>query len=215
MTWGAVCLLALAAFVALAFWLKVPRSRWTMLGAALLLGLAGYATQARPGQPGAPRQVAQQLDLDPGSSILMRGLLDESDIPPTNQWIVIADAMTRNGQHADAAKVLLGALDDNPNNAQAWLALGNALGAHGEGLLTPASLHAYQRAAQAAPDSPGPPYFLSLALAQSGRFGEARSIWADLLERSPGEAPWRSVLAKQLARLDLVIAAQDREATGR
>lgn len=215
MTWLAVCLLATAAFVALVLWLKVARGRWTLLGATLLLGLAGYATQARPGLPGAPRPVAQQLDLDPGASIAVRGLLDESDIPPSNQWIVIADAMTRNGQHADAAKMLLGALDTNPKDAQAWLALGNALVAHTDGLLTPASLHAYQRAASASPDSPGPPYFLGLALAQSGRYVEARSIWAGLLERSPGDAPWRSMLEQQLARLDLLIVVQDQETTRR
>ncbi len=215
MTWLAVCLLALAAFAMLALWLKAPRGGWTMLGATLLLGLAGYGVQGSPGQVGAPRIYAPQPDADPAFSIKARGLLDESDIPPNNQWIVIADAMTRNGQHADAAKVLLGALDDNPRNAQAWLALGNALVAHADGLLTPAALHAYDRAAQAAPKSPGPPYFLGLALAQSGRFAEARDLWSGLLARTPDKAPWREMLAEQLARLDLLIAAQARETTAR
>lgn len=215
MTWLAVCLLTLAAFAALAVWLRVPRSKWAISGAALLLGLAGYAMQASPGQPGAPKITAQQPGVDPGASIAARGLLDESEIPTTNQWIVIADAMARRGQHADAAKVLLGALDDDPKNAQAWLALGNALVAHADGMLTPAALHAYQRAGQAAPDSPGPPYFLGLALAQSGRFGEARELWGDLLDETPADAPWRNMLAEQLARLDLVIAARASETTGR
>jgi cytochrome c-type biogenesis protein CcmH len=212
MTWLAVGALTLAAFVALALWLKAPRSGWTALGAALLFGLAGYALQGSPALPGAPGVLAQQSGVDPAASIAARGLLDESDIPPNNQWIVIADAMARNGQHADAAKVLLGALDDDPKNTQAWLALGNALVAHADGLLTPAALHAYQCAETAAPDSPGPPYFLGLALAQSGRFGEARTLWAGLLNRSPQDAPWREMLAGQLARLDLLIAAQARDA---
>ena len=215
MTWLAVCLMALAAFAMLAVWLKAPRSGWTTLGAALLLGLAGYGAQGSPGLPGAPRAMVQQAAVDPAASIAARGLLDESDIPPNNQWIVIADAMARNGQHADAAKVLLGALDDDPKNAQAWLALGNALVAHADGLLSPAALHAYERASKVAPDSPGPPYFLGLALAQSGRFAEARALWAGLLERTPDKAPWREMLAQQLARLDLLIAAQASEATAR
>lgn len=215
MTWLAVCALALVAFLALTLWLKAPRSGWTALGAALLLGLAGYAMQGSAGLPGAPRGLAQPMAVDPADSIMARGLLDESDIAPTNKWIVIADAMARNGQHADAAKVLLGAVDDDPKNTQAWLALGNALVAHADGLLTPAALHAYQRAAQSAPDSPGPPYFLGLALAQSGRFAEARALWAELLARTPGDAPWREMLAERMARLDLLIAAQSSEATGR
>jgi cytochrome c-type biogenesis protein CcmH len=215
MTWLAVCGLALAAFLAMALWFKAPRRGWTMLGATLLIGLAGYAVQGSPDQPGAPNALAQRATNDPADSIAMRGLLDESDIPPTNQWIVIADAMARNGHHADAAKVLLGAVDDNPDNAQAWLALGNALVAHADGLLTPAALHAYQRAEKAAPDSPGPPYFLGLAMAQSGRFGEARKLWAELLEQSPADAPWRAALAERLARLDVLIMVQASQAAGR
>ncbi|MCB2064170.1 MAG: tetratricopeptide repeat protein, partial [Novosphingobium sp.] len=111
--------------------------------------------------------------------------------------------------------VLLGAVDDDPKNAQAWLALGNALVAHADGLLTPAALHAYSNAERAAPESPGPPYFLGLALAQSGRFAEARELWADLLERTPDDAPWREMLTERLARLDLLIAMQASKAAGR
>ncbi len=215
MTWLAVCLLALAAIALLVGWMKVPRSGRAALSATLLLGLAGYATQASPDQPGAPRAAQQQFATDPQAMIAARDMLDESDIAPTNQWIVIADALSRNGQHAGAAEVLLGALDDDPKNALAWLALGNALVAHADGLLTPAALHAYDRAERTAPDSPGPPYFLGLALAQSGRFAEARTLWVDLLDRTPADAQWREMLAERLARLDLLIAAQTAQATGR
>jgi cytochrome c-type biogenesis protein CcmH len=215
MTWLLVSALALLAFVALAFWLNVPRSGWTALGAALLFGLAGYAMQASPSLPGSTKVAAEQISTDPAAMIASRNLLDESDIPPINQWIVIADAMARNGQYANAAQVLLGALDDDPKNAQAWLALGNALVAHADGLLTPAALHAYENAQANAPQSPGPPYFLGLALAQSGRFAEARATWTGLLERSAPDAPWREMLAERLARLDLLIEAQARAQAGR
>jgi len=215
MTWFGVIALALAAFIAMALWLKTPRSGWAMLGAALLAGLAGYAIQASPNQPGSPRFSASQALIDPVDSIMMRDLLDESEIPPGNQWIVIADAMARNGQHADAAKVLLGAVDADPKNAQAWIALGNALVAHADGQLTPAALHAYKRAAEAAPKSPGPPFFLGMGMAQSGRFEEARKVWAELLERTLQEAPWRAMLAERLARLDSLIAVQASESATR
>ena len=215
MTWLIVSALALLAFVALAFWLNVPRSGWTALGAALLFGLAGYAMQASPSLPGSTKVAAEQISIDPAAMLASRNLLDESDIPPINQWIVIADAMARNGQYANAAQVLLGALDDDPKNAQAWLALGNALVAHADGLLTPAALHAYENAQASAPQSAGPPYFLGLALAQSGRFAEARATWTGLLERSAPDAPWREMLAERLAGLDLLIEAQARAQAGR
>jgi cytochrome c-type biogenesis protein CcmH len=214
MTWLAVTLLALAAFALTAWWRKAPRDAWSAIGAALLLGLVGYATQASPGLGGAPKAAAQQIEQDPAAMIASRNALDESGIPPNNRWIVIADGMTRNGQYANAAQVLLGAIDDDPGNAQAWLALGNALVGHADGQITPASLHAYNQAMAAAPQSPGPPYFLGLAYAQSGRFAEARGAWTDLLERSPADAPWRPLLSDRLGRLDLLIEAQARDQAG-
>ena len=195
MTWLIVSALALLAFVALAFWLNVPRSGWTALGAALLFGLAGYAMQASPSLPGSTKVAAEQISIDPAA--------------------MLASRMARNGQYANAAQVLLGALDDDPKNAQAWLALGNALVAHADGLLTPAALHAYENAQASAPQSAGPPYFLGLALAQSGRFAEARATWTGLLERSAPDAPWREMLAERLAGLDLLIEAQARAQAGR
>lgn len=215
MTWLAVSTLALVVFALLVFALKVPRSGWPLPAATLMLGLAGYAVQASPDVAGAPRAAAQRMTPDPEALMSARNLLDDSDIPPSNRWIVIADAMARNGQFANAAQVLLGALDEDPGNAMAWLALGNALVGHADGLLTPAALHAYDRAASAAPDSAGPPYFLGLAYAQSGRFAEARAIWAQLLAQAPAGAPWRALLAERLARLDLLIEAGSRQQAGR
>jgi cytochrome c-type biogenesis protein CcmH len=125
------------------------------------------------------------------------------------QWLVIADAMARNGNFGGAAEVLRGAVSRDPDNGEAWLAMANALVAHAEGQLSPAALYAFGRAEAAAPDSPAPPLFLGLALAQSGRVAEGRQIWADLLARSPADAPWRADLAERLAQLDAFIAERE------
>jgi cytochrome c-type biogenesis protein CcmH len=60
----------------------------------------------------------------------------------------------------------------------------------------------------AAPNSAGPPFFLGLAMIQSGRLGEGRAMWADLLARSPADAPWRADLEKRLGELDGFVASQ-------
>jgi cytochrome c-type biogenesis protein CcmH len=104
--------------------------------------------------------------------------------------------------------VLRGAVSSDPKNAEAWLAMANALVQHADGLLTPASLYAYRRAGEAAPEHPGPPYFLGLALAQSGRFAQAQELWRRLLAQTPPDAPWRADLTRQLGRLDALVAAQ-------
>ena len=208
MTWVITFVLAVAAFCALAFLLKAPRKGWEAIGAALLVGIAGYGLQATPGLAGAPKPPAQTIADDPTALVEARQSVAGREGPASDNWVVVGDALARNGQYANAASVLLGAVERNPNNGEAWLAMANALVSHADGLLTPASLYAFRNAAEAAPDNPGPPFFLGLALAQSGRLAEGRGLWAELLERTPPDAPWRSDLEMRLARLDEFIASR-------
>lgn len=214
MSWVLAGGLAVLAFAAIAFLFKAPRRGWEAVGAALLLGLAGYAVQGHPGQPGAPKEAA--ISLSDGSGLVeARKQLGDGDSRPGSSWLTIADGMTRNGQFGDAASILLGAVEKNPKDGEAWLALANALVGHAEGNLSPAALLAYQRAAESAPDHPGPPFFLGLALAQNGRLADARQLWANLLARTPENAPWRADLALRLERLDAYIAQQEQAGTTR
>lgn len=208
MTWVVVIALAAAAFAALAFVLKVPRKGWEAVGAALLVGIAGFAWQARPAQPGAPKEAAERPQASGAAMVQARKALSEKNVAAGDRWTVVADAFSRNGQFAEAAGVVLGAVEKDPNNADAWLALANNLVAHAEGNLSPAALYAYRRAAQADPQHPGPPFFLGLALAQNGRLADGRAVWADLLARTPKDAPWRADLAARLADIDAFIARQ-------
>jgi cytochrome c-type biogenesis protein CcmH len=215
MSWVWIGLLALACFVVIAFalprFIRAPRASWEALGAALLLGLAGYALQGHPGLAGAPHArdddgaPAPDRPAYPRSEPLSDKLL-------RNRWMVIANALMRNGQYAEAAEVLRGAVDAEPGNSDAWMMMGNALIAHGQGSLSPAAMLAYRRAAIADPAAPGPPFFLGMALIRSGRFDEGRALWAGLLARSPADAPWRPVLTNQLARLDALLAARQGQA---
>lgn len=208
MSWLPILALAALAFLAAVFVLKAPRSSWEAIGAALLLGVAGYALQGKPGLAGAPKPDVDTLHSSGSEAVAARQQLGKGQGDAQSNWQIIADGMARNGQYGDAAGILLGAVEQNSENADAWLALGNALTGHTEGTLTPAALYAYNRARQAAPDHPGPPFFLGLALAQSGRLVEGRAMWADLLARSPKDAPWRSDLQRRLAELDGYIQEQ-------
>ncbi|HKX78049.1 MAG TPA: cytochrome C biosynthesis protein [Novosphingobium sp.] len=209
MTWIVAIALALAVFALIVLPFRAPRSGWEAIGMALALGVAGYAWQAHPGLPGAPKAASQDVTSDPAALVDARRGLSDGAVPKSS-WVVVADGLARNGQFANAAGVLLGEVEDNPKNADAWLAMANTLVAHADGLPTPAALYAYRRAREAAPESPGPPFFLGLAYAQAGRLMEARAQWAGLLARSPADAPWRADLAGRMTELDRYIAAQDR-----
>jgi cytochrome c-type biogenesis protein CcmH len=206
--WLLIAGLALACFAAFALLFKAPRKGWEAIGAALLLGIAGFALQARPDQPGSPKAPASQSESSGQALIEARQQLGSGNPIASNRWVIIADALARNGQYADAAGVVLGAVEQEPDNADAWLTLANNLVSHAEGNLTPAALYAYGRAGQADPRHPGPPFFLGLALAQGGRLAEGRAVWADLLARSPADSPWREDLVARLERLDAFIATQ-------
>lgn len=210
MTWVMVGLLALVVFAVIAFVFRAPRASWEVVGAALLLGIAGYALQGSPRQPAAPKAPAETVSGGGAADIAARDkLADGAGVG--DKHLVIADALARHGQFADAAEVLRGAVKKDPANAEAWLSMGNALVGHAEGTISPAAVYAYGRAADAAPDAAGPPFFFGLALIRSGRIEEGRSLWAELLGRSPKDAPWRGDLEKRLAELDSFLARQGAE----
>ena len=81
------------------------------------------------------------------------------------------------------------------------MALGNALVVHNQGQMSPASQYAFEMAAQLSPNHPGPPFFLGLALAQSGKPDEAGEVWRGLLSRAPDDAPWKADLIARLTQI--------------
>lgn len=219
MSWLFVIPLAIAVFAALVYVLKLPRPAWELTGAALMLGLAGYAAQASPTLPGAPKASRESRESAEAALVETRQAM-QAEFAPGRRYLITADAMARNGRFASAATILRGAIRKHPDDPDTWLALGNALVGHAEGVATPAALYAYDKAAKLAPGHPGPPFFAGLALAQSGRFEEARARWQGLLNRPLAEGdteadePWRAVLQEQVQRLDMLIEMQRQQMAG-
>jgi len=206
MSWVIAIALALAAFALGALLFGVARHGWTTFAAALALGLAGYALQASPGMPGAPAAAtAGPVEVDWAYVEARHEMVALGDRSTSNQMI-IADGFARRGDFASAAALLRGAVSRDPRDAEAWLALGNALVEHADGALTQPALLAYRRAAELEPESAGPGYFLGFALIRQGRLMEGRSVWASTLETASEDATGRAALAERLERLDRIIA---------
>lgn len=207
MAWVIVLLVAVAIMAGMIWLGKLPRKAWELSGAALFLGIAGYAWQGQPSLAGSPKEPVEKLSMFDEDLAKQRDEMG-GNFGDARAWLVLADAQSRQGKFATAATALSKGLQTYPEDTDLWVALGNALVGHSNGLLTPASQFAYQKAATLSPDHPAPPFFLGLALATSGQLPQARAIWAELLERSPPEAEWREDLAGRLAQIDAMIAQQ-------
>ncbi len=206
MSWLPILFLGGAAFLVAVFLLKLPRAGYTLLGAALMFGLAGYALQGSPGAPGAPGRSVVKEEETSALMVEARRAFFDPDVQPS-RYLVTSDAFARRGDTERAAGFARSAVADNPNDAEAWTALGNALADHAGGRLTPAALYAYGQAQQRAPGSPAPGYFLGLAMLRGGEPERTRAIWAELVANAPGDARWRPLMAERLARLDMLLAA--------
>jgi cytochrome c-type biogenesis protein CcmH len=211
MTWVVILALAAVVFAVLVFVFKVPRVAWELTGAALLFGLAGYALQGHPGLAGAPKAPVEN-ERTADAELLRQRQAMGSKFGTGQSWLVVSDALSRAGQFRAAADLLGHAVREHPDDADLWVALGNALTGHSEGVISPAAQFAFRRAAAINPNHPGPPFFMGMALAQSGHLVEARSLWGALLQRTPPDAPYRADLVGQLARLDQLIAMSEGKA---
>lgn len=205
MTWIPILALAAIVFLVAAFALKLPRSGWTLFGAALMFGLTGYALQGSPDLPAAPKERVPEANESNSAMIEARRDLFGRNQPPAN-LVVTADAFSRSGRFSDAAKLLRGAIERNPRDAEAWVALGNALVEHADGNPTPAAMFAYSRADQAAPGHPAPAYFYGVSMLNANQPQQTRAIWAEILENAPEDAPWRETMQGQLDRLDEMLS---------
>ncbi|MEJ7926506.1 tetratricopeptide repeat protein [Sphingobium sp. AN641] len=208
MGWIIALGLCVTILAALAFVGRIPRATWEMTAAALLLGLAGYAWQGQPSLAGEPRRTAKEdQPFDEGMAERRRAIAER--FGPAGQWLMMSDALGRQGKTREAANILQSGLRQTPNDPNLWLGLGNALVAHGGGIVSPGADYAYRRAIQLDPTAPAAPYFYGLALARSGEVARARALWAPLAARAPRDSEIRAELEQNIRRIDAMLAGND------
>ena len=200
MSWLPVILLAALTFGAAVVLLRVRRTGWTLLGATLLFGLAGYALQGSPGLPSSPTLAAETQALD-GNLLVSarREYFDTAQLP--SRWILTGDGFARQGDFERAAGFYRSATQENPQDLEAWLALGIGLVEHAEGNLTPPALFAFERAQVLDETNGGARYFLGLSWLRVGEPERTLELWGEALTNAPEDAPWREPLALRIMGL--------------
>lgn len=201
---GWIVTVVLAAVVVALVWrfARLPTGGLYLVGAAVTLALFGYQLQGRPASGYAgPREAETKLPEDRAAITVRQQMYGRFNADA--RWIEFADTMLRLGATRAAVDAVNNGLRASPRSVLLWTALGSTLVAHGRGQISPAALHAFNRAAALDPQSPAPPFFLGLALANAGEGDAAITIWNDLLRRTPADAPWRPELERRLSTLVL------------
>jgi predicted Zn-dependent protease len=199
MGWLLLALLGTAAMAGLVV-LRLPRMLWSFAGAALMLGATGYALQGRPNLPGRAAMPTQRGTAeDPGLVELRDTLFGRYS--QDHAYQVAADALSRTGDDRSAAVALLGGLNRIPRSVALWTSLGGAVAAR-DGQVSPAARLAFDRALRLAPEHPGPPFFLGLALVRADEYAAALPWWRRALRLSPEGASYRPMIAQRVALLE-------------
>lgn len=185
----------------------VARPLWSFVGAALMLGAAGYAWQGSPGLAGHPvESFAEPIEVDPAITELRDDMLGR--FTAQGAYLVAADAMTRSGDTHSAVQWVLGGLGRYPHSMALWTGLGTALSQH-DNVVSPAALFAFRHAAGLSPRHPAPYFFLGLAYVRAGEFATARPYWAKALALTPPGLAWRAQIAARLNALDAYLRAAE------
>ena len=206
MGWIGLALLGAAAMAAMAL-LGVPRLLWSFVGAALMLGAAGYALQGRPMVPA--HRVSPDVDpitVEPTLVDLRERMTGK--ISMDGAYLIAGDAMLRSGDAQSAAQVVLGGVRKYPRSFTLWMGLGTNLAANDGQQVSPAALFAFRQAIRLAPDHPAPPFFLGMAYVQAGEFAKARPYWVRAVALAPKAAGYHRDLLIRLVALDQVLASQ-------
>lgn len=192
-----ILLILVAACFGLLWWLGLRGGFLSAGAAALMVGASGYALQGRPDLRGAPAQGGEAHDIFPLTDARHAFF---GHFTAAESWLLISEALARDGKSEDAVGVLQNAVKRYPGDPQLWIGLGNALVDHSRGLTPPAEL-AYRRAAEIVPGHPAAPFFYGLALARSGDRQGAIAIWQRILATAPKNAEWRPLVEQGVAAL--------------
>ncbi|MCH7627679.1 MAG: tetratricopeptide repeat protein, partial [Proteobacteria bacterium] len=171
----------------------------------LLLGLAAVVALAAGGvaafrqphenvaqiqpQPPVPME-SQTPSVDDVIAKLEKRLADNPD--DAEGWRMLGWSYFQTERYAEAATALKKATKLDPENAQTWSFLGEALvlASKEEGRMPGDARAAFDKAIKLDPKDARARYFQAVAMDLGGRHRQAINAWFDLLEDTPADAPY-------------------------
>jgi cytochrome c-type biogenesis protein CcmH len=174
------------------------------LSAVPILALAVYGAYGSPhllSSPPGPeiREQADRLDLMRAVSQIETHLAQNPQ--DGRGWEVVAPVYLRMGRVDDAVKAYESAVRYLGPDANRLANYGEALVLAKDGLVSAEAQAAFEQALKLDRGSPKARFYLARAAEQDGQVDKAKAAYADLLSMSPADAPWTSVVRRELARL--------------
>src|SRR5271169_145700 len=186
------------------------RHRAAAVAAAILLPAIGLGFYLKLGSPEIPSQSAFVRISTPMGEQSIASLVGQVEAHlATNPndgagWEVIAPVYMRLGRFNDAVEAWRKSIALIGDSATRESALGEALVAAADGVVTDEAATAFEHAVAADPHEPKANYFLGLADEQAGRRDAAAAKWRALLDGAPPDAPWAGFVRAALARVTTV-----------
>lgn len=170
-----------------------------------IVALAVYGAYGSPHllsePPGSQlRRDADKLDL--GSAIAQIEAHLAKNPQDGRGWDVVAPVYLRMGRTDEAVKAYEAALRYQGRDAGRLANYGEALVIARDGMVTAEAQAAFQEALSLDKSSAKARLYLARAAEQDGQMEKARSEYQAILSSSPPDAPWRSFVQEQIARID-------------
>ena len=182
--------------------------RMVAVAVALIVPLTAWTTYTVTGSPAMPDQPFLARLETPSGQASIEVLIAKTEQHLTDNpndakgWEVIAPIYLRTGQFDKAANAFRRTSALNGPSVKGEIGLGEALAGMNDGVIGADALEAFKRAVDLAPNDPQPKIYLATALAQQGKFNEAKSAFSAILSSSPQDAPWRGIVERSIAQLE-------------
>ncbi len=190
------------------------RRRLAALAAIVVVPVVALGFYMRLGSPDVPDQSAfARINGVPGHQSI-ENLVSQVEAHLASNpndgagWEVLAPVYLRMGRADDAVAAWRKAIALNGDSPARESALGEALVAAANGVVTDEAKQAFQKAVAADPQDAKAGYYLGLADKQDGNSAAAAAKWRALLAQAPPDAPWAGFVREALAHVTAAPATE-------
>jgi cytochrome c-type biogenesis protein CcmH len=170
-----------------------------------LFALSIYLLQGRPDLPAVPHaermaKAIENADLPALVARVEEHLATKPD--DVEGWMVVAPAYSRLERYDDAAGAYAQIIRIKGASPALLVDYGEALVLANQGLVTAEARKQFDQALKGDALNSKARFYSALAMRQEGKLDDAVATWRDMLAKAPANAPWRTIVERQIAAVE-------------